>query len=84
MCRPESDWDDDQNYIVRTQTDHPSNVENNRHPIPSDWSDQKDGKVSEKLPFSQCKYWDISNTQEAKNDSDWNDYLYPQSYRARS
>ena len=83
ICRPESDWDDDQNYTVRTQMDSPSNVENNRHPVPSDWSDQEDfwnGKVYEKLPFSQCKYWDISD----KNDSDWNDNLYPQNYRVRS
>ena len=68
ICRPESDCDDDQNYTVRTQTDSPSNVENNRHPIPSNWSDQEDGKKFEKLPFYQCKYWDICNTQEAKND----------------
>ena len=87
ICRPESDWDDYQNYIVRTQADSPSNVENYRHPIPSNWSNQEDfwnGKVSEKLPLSQCKYWDISETQEAKNDSDWKDNLYPQNYRARS
>ena len=86
ICKPESDWDDDQNYTVRTQTDSLSNVENNRHPIPSDWSDQENfwnGKVSEKLPFSQCS-WDISNTQEAKNDSDWNDNLYPQNYRTNT
>ena len=46
------------------QTDSPSNVKNDRHPILSDWSDQEDfwnGKVSEKLPFSQCKDQDISD-----------------------
>ena len=84
ICRPESDWDDDQNYIVWAQMDNPSTKENNRHPIPSNWINQEDGKVSEKQPFSQCKYWDISDTQEAKNDSDCNDNLYPQNYRARS
>ena len=41
ICKPESDWDDDQNYIVETQMDSPSNVKNDRHPIPSDWSDQE-------------------------------------------
>ena len=69
ICRPESDWDDDQNYTVRTQTDSPSTVQYNMHPIPPDWSDQEgfwNGKSSEKLPFSQCEDWDISNTQEAK------------------
>ena len=35
ICRPESDWDGDQIYTVRTQTDSPSNVGNNRHPKPS-------------------------------------------------
>ena len=52
ISKPKSDWDDDQNYTVRTQTDSLSNVENNRHPIPSDWSDQEefwDGKVSKKV-----------------------------------
>ena len=34
ICKPESDWDDDQNYTVRTQTDSPSNVKNDKHPIP--------------------------------------------------
>ena len=83
ICRPESDWDDDQNHVVKTQTDNPSNVENDRHPIPSNWSNQEDfwnGKAYEKLPFTQCKYWDISD----KNDSDWNGILYPRSYRAKS
>ena len=87
ICRPESDWDDDQNHTVRAQMDSPSNVENNKHPIPSDWSNQENfwnGKVSEKLPFSQCEDWDISDTQEAKYYSDWNDNLYPQNYRAKS
>ena len=68
ICRPESDWYDDQKYTVRTQTDSPSNVETDRHPIPSNWSDQKafwNGKV-EKLPFSQCEDWDKSKTQETK------------------
>ena len=71
------------NYTVKTQPDSPSNVENNRHPIPSDWSIKEDfwnGKAFEKSPFTQCKYQDISN----KNDSARNDNLYPQSYRAKS
>ena len=85
ICKPESDWDDDQNYIVRTQTDSPSNVENNRHLIPSDCSDQEEfwnGKVSKRLP--QDSDWGISDTQEDKNESDWNDNLNPQKYRAKS
>ena len=52
ICKPESDWDGDQNYTVRTQMDSLSNVENNRHPIPSDWSDQEEfwnGNVSKRL-----------------------------------
>ena len=81
ICRSESDWDDDQNYTVRSQTNSPSNVENDRHQIPSDWSDQEDDKASEMLLFFQ---WDKSNTQETKNDSDWNDNLYLQNYRAKS
>ena len=84
ICRPDSDWDDDQNYTIRTQMDSPSNGESNRNPIPSEWNDQKDfwnGKSSEKLPpFTQHKYRDISD----KNNSDWNDNLYPQNYRATS
>ena len=83
ICKPESDLDDDQNYTVRSQTDSPSNMENNRHPIPLDWSHQEDfwnGKAYEKLPSTQHKYQDISD----KNDSDWNDNLYPPSYGAKS
>ena len=44
---------------LKTQRDNPSNVENDRHPIPSDWSNQEDfwnGKAYEKSPFTQCKY----------------------------
>ena len=52
ICRPESDWDDDQNYTVRTQTDRPSNVENNKHHIPSDQEAFWNGKAYEKLPFT--------------------------------
>ena len=51
ICKPESDWGDDQNYIVETQMDSPSNVKSDRHPIPSDWSDQEhfwNGKAYEK------------------------------------
>ena len=40
LCKPESDWDDDQNYIVETQVDSPSNVKDT-HQIPSDWSNQE-------------------------------------------
>ena len=29
ICKPESDWDDDQNYTVETQTVRPSNVKMN-------------------------------------------------------
>ena len=48
ICKPESDWDDDQNYIGEAQTNSPSN---DRHPIPLDWSDQEkfwNGKAYEK------------------------------------
>ena len=41
ICKLESDRDDGHNYAVRTQTDSPSIVENNKHPIPSDWSNQE-------------------------------------------
>ena len=41
ICKPESDWDDDQNYIVETQMDSPCNVKNDKHPIPSDWNNQE-------------------------------------------
>ena len=58
ICKPESDWDDDQNYKLRTQTDSPPNEENRRHPIPSDWSDQEDfwnGKAFKRVSFTQHK-----------------------------
>ena len=51
ICKSESDWDDEQNYIVMTQTKSLSNVKNGRHPIPSDWSNQEDfwnGKAYER------------------------------------
>ena len=41
ICKPESDWDGDQNYIVETQMNSQSNGKNGRHPIPSDWSNQE-------------------------------------------
>ena len=41
ICKPESDWDDDQNYVVEAQKDSPSNVKYDRHPIPSDWSNEE-------------------------------------------
>ena len=41
ICKPESDQDDDQNYIVEAQTDNPSNVKYDGHPIPLDWSSQE-------------------------------------------
>ena len=41
ICKPGSDWDNDQNNII-TQMDSPSNKDqNNEHPLPSDWSDQE-------------------------------------------
>ena len=51
ICKPESDWDDDYTYSVKTQTDSTPNVENDKHPLPSDWSDQENfwnGKTYEK------------------------------------
>ena len=51
ICKSESDWDNDHTYTVRTQMDSPPNVENDRHPIPSDWSNQENlwnGKAYEK------------------------------------
>ena len=86
ICKAESDWDDVQNYIVETQMDSPSNVKNGRHPIQSDWSDQKNfwnGKAYEKSTGPQHRYWSIPTKQD-DNDSDWNDNLYPQNYRAKT
>ena len=51
ICKPESDWDDDHNYTVRTQPDSLSNVKNDKNPIPSDLSNQENfwnGKAYEK------------------------------------
>ena len=39
LCKPESDWDDDHTYSVKTQMDNPSNVKNDENPIPLDWND---------------------------------------------
>ena len=86
ICKPESDWDDDQNYIVETQTDSPSNVKNDKHPIPSDWSDQENvwyGKANEKSTGPQHRYWSIPTKQD-DNDTDWNVNLYPQNYRVKT
>ena len=66
--------------------DSPSNVENNKPPIPSDWSDQEDfwkDKAYEKSTAPQCRYLNIPAKQD-DNDSDWNDNLYPQNYWAKS
>ena len=85
ICKPESDWDDDQNYIVMTQMDSPSDVKNDRHPI-SDWSDQENfwnGKAYKKSTGPQRRYWSIP-TKHNDNDSDWKDNLYPQNYRAET
>ena len=84
ICRSESDWDDDHNYAVRTQTESPSIAESNEHPIPSNWSDQENvwsGKAYEKSTVPQPRYWSIP-VKEDDNDSDWNDNLYP--YMAKS
>ena len=54
----------------------PPNGENNRYPILSDWSHQEEfwnGKIS--LRLSQDSDWDISDKQEDKNASYWNDNL---------
>ena len=86
ICKPESDWDDDQNYIVETQMDSPSNVKNDRHPIPSDWSNQENfwnGKAYEKSTGPRHRYWNIPPKWD-DNDSDWNDNQYPQNYRAKT
>ena len=51
LCKPESDWDDDYTYSIKTQMDSPSDVKNDKIPIPSDWSDQDNfwnGKAYEK------------------------------------
>ena len=66
--------------------DSPSNVENNKPPIPSDWSDQEDfwkDKAYEKSTAPQCRFLNIPAKQD-DNDSDWNDNLYPQNYWAKS
>ena len=59
ISKPESDWDDDQNYIVMRQMDSPSNAKNDRHPKPSDWSNQENfwnGKAYEKSTVPQHRY----------------------------
>ena len=86
ICKPESDWDDDQNYIVMTQTNSLSDVKNDRHPIPSDLSNQENfwnGKAYEKSTVPCCRYWSIPTKQD-DNDSDWNNNLYTQNYRVKS
>ena len=85
LCKPESDWDDDHTYSVKTQMDNPPNVENEKPPIPSDWSDQENfwnGKTYERSRTPRPKYWSIS--PKNYNDSDWNENLYPQNYRAKT
>ena len=50
ICKPSSDWYED--LIDVTQTDNPSNKDNNdKHSLPSDWSDKENfcnGKTYEK------------------------------------
>ena len=85
ICNPESNWDADHSYAGREQVDSPPNVGSDKYPIPSDWSDQEefwDGRTSKKLP--QDSGWDLSDTQEDKNDSNWNDNLDPYNYKGRS
>ena len=68
-----------------TQTNSPSDVKKEKHPI-SYWSDQEffwNGKPYEKSTGPQCRYWSIPNKQD-DSDSDWNDNLYPQNYRAKT
>ena len=51
IFKAESDWDDDHTYTFKTQMDSPSNVKSDKHPIPSDWSNQENfwnGKAYEK------------------------------------
>ena len=51
LCEPESDWDNDHAYADKKQADSPPHVENEKPPIPSDWSDEENfwnGKAYEK------------------------------------
>ena len=73
ICKSESDWDNDHTYTVRTQMDSPSNVENDRYSIPSDWSNEENfwnGKAHGKSTGPQCRHWNIPTKQD-DNDSDW-------------
>ena len=85
ICKPGSDWDDDQNKII-TQMYIPSNKnQNNKHPLPSDWSDQENfwnGKEYEKSRTYRPRPWRIPPKNDS--DSDWNENLYPQNYRAKT
>ena len=61
-------------------------IVNDRHQIPSDWSNQENfwnGKAYEKSTVPQLRYWGILPKQD-NNESDWNGNLYPQNYRAKT
>ena len=66
--------------------DSPLHVENEKHPLPSDWSDQENfwnGKAYEKSRTHRPRAWRIPPKQD-NNDSDWKENLYPQNHRVKS
>ena len=67
------------------QTDSPSNKDqNDKHPLPSDWSDQETfwkGKEYEKSRTYRPRPCRIPPKNDS--DSDWNENLYPHNYRVK-
>ena len=85
ICKPGSDWDEDPINII-PQMDSPSNKDQNyKHPLPSDWSDQENfwnGEEYEKIRSHKARHrWMLPPKRDS--DSDRNDNLYPQNYRAK-
>ena len=85
LCEPESDWDNNHTYADKKQADSPPHVENEKPPIPSNWSDEENfwnGTAYEKSRTHRPKNWSIPPKNDS--DSDWNENLYPQNYRAKT
>ena len=82
MCKPGSDWDEHPINII-TQTDTPSNRDqNNKHPLPSDWSDQENflyGKEYEKSRTHRPRPYRIPPKMTVTP----NENLHPHNYRAK-
>ena len=85
ICKPSSDWDE--NPINIMQTDNPSKKENNnndKHPLPSDWSEEENfwnGKDYEKTRPKKPRYRHFPCPKRDSEESDWNENLYPHCYR---